>query len=112
MHFSATQVSLETGGVSLEKIEKTLKENISNLIGRWDRDADAPEGGAKIASYKNAWKSGTAGGSVGDNALIMLSTAIWFLFCDANTISLYTPARCFSSLVRTSFIAESPSCRV
>lgn len=38
-----TQVSLETGGVSLEKIEKTLKENISNLIGRWDRDADAPE---------------------------------------------------------------------
>lgn len=60
-----TQVSLETGGVSLEKIEKTLKENISNLIGRWDRDADAPEGGAKRASYKNAWKSGTAGGSVG-----------------------------------------------
>ena len=60
-----TQVSLETGGISLEKIEKTLKENINNLIGRWDSSADAPEGGPKRASYKNAWKSGTAGGSVG-----------------------------------------------
>ena len=53
-----TQVSLETGGVSLEKIEKTLKGNINGLIGRWDRSADAPEGGPKRASYKNAWDKG------------------------------------------------------
>lgn len=53
-----TQVSLETGGVSLEKLEKTLNENMSNLIGRWDRSADAPEGGAKRATYKNAWTMG------------------------------------------------------
>ncbi|MDE5746491.1 MAG: AAA family ATPase, partial [Acetatifactor sp.] len=53
-----TQVSLETGGVSLEKIEKTLKENMNYLIGRWDRSADAPEGGAKRATYKNAWTMG------------------------------------------------------
>ncbi len=53
-----TQVSLETGGVSLEKIEKTLRETMRNLDGRWDRDADTPEGGARRASYKNAWNMG------------------------------------------------------
>lgn len=53
-----TQATLETGGVSLEKIEKTLKENMRNLDGRWDRSADAPEGGAKRATYKNAWTVG------------------------------------------------------
>lgn len=53
-----TQVSLETGGVSLEKIEKALKENMNNLDGHWDRSADAPEGGAKRATYKNEWKKG------------------------------------------------------
>lgn len=53
-----TQASLETGGVSLEKIEKTLKEYMNNLIGRWDRNADAPEGGAKRATYKYAWTMG------------------------------------------------------
>lgn len=53
-----TQVSLETGGVSLEKIEKTLTENMDSLIGRWEASADAPEGGPKRASYKNAWDKG------------------------------------------------------
>lgn len=53
-----TQVSLETGGVSLEKIETTLKRNIDELIGRWDWDADAPEGGTAKASYKHKWKNG------------------------------------------------------
>lgn len=53
-----TQVALETGGVSLEKIEETLKGNMDKLIGRWDWDADAPEGGPKKASYKYAWLKG------------------------------------------------------
>ncbi len=52
------QAALETGGVSLEKIEKAIKANLDGLIGRWDRAADAPEGGPKRASYKNAWVSG------------------------------------------------------
>ena len=50
-----TQASLETGGVSLEKTEKSIKEKMNALIGRWDLDADAPEGGPKRASYKNPW---------------------------------------------------------
>ena len=50
-----TQAALETGGVSIDIVEKTIKENMNDLIGRWDWKADAPEGGAKRVSYKNAW---------------------------------------------------------
>lgn len=53
-----TQAALETGGVSLEKLDKIISNNMSELIGRWDRTADAPEGGAKRATYKNAWSNG------------------------------------------------------
>lgn len=52
-----TQAALETGGVSLEKIEKLLKSALAELSGRWDFTADAPEDSPKRASYKNAWKN-------------------------------------------------------
>lgn len=53
-----TKAVLETGGVSIDKLEKTIKKNMDELIGRWDCKADAPEGGPKRASYKNAWSNG------------------------------------------------------
>ena len=53
-----TRAALETGGVSIEKIEKNIQTNMDSLIGRWDWEADAPEGGPKRASYKNAWVNG------------------------------------------------------
>lgn len=53
-----TQVVLETGGVSIEKIEKAIKKNMDDLIGRWDWNADAPEDSPKRASYKNPWTNG------------------------------------------------------
>ena len=53
-----TQAALETGGVSLDKIEKTINLKMNELTGRWDRYADAPEGGPKRATYKNAWSNG------------------------------------------------------
>lgn len=52
------KAALETGGVSLEKIEKNIKNNMDTLSGRWDFKADAPEGGPKRASYENAWANG------------------------------------------------------
>lgn len=52
------QAALETGGVSLDKMEKALENNLNALIGRWDYAADAPEGGPKRASYQNAWANG------------------------------------------------------
>ena len=57
-----TQAVMETGGVSLDQIEKTIKEKMNALIGRWDWSADGPEGGPKRASYKNAW--GTGAGTI------------------------------------------------
>lgn len=53
-----TQAALETGGVSLEKLEEAILNKMKELGGRWDVAADAPEGGAKRASYKNAWAGG------------------------------------------------------
>ncbi len=53
-----TQAALETGGVSLDKLEKTIKNNMDSLIGRWDINADVPEGGRKRASYRDGWTSG------------------------------------------------------
>lgn len=53
-----TQAVLETGGVSIEKIEKEINMHLDNLSGRWDFDTDSPEGGRKRASYKNAWLKG------------------------------------------------------
>lgn len=53
-----TQAAMETGGVSLEALENRIEVKIKELIGRWDLEADAPEGGAKRASYENAWAAG------------------------------------------------------
>ncbi len=53
-----TQAALQTGGVSIAKIEKGIQDHVDALIGRWDKAADAPEGGPKRASYKNAWTVG------------------------------------------------------
>ncbi len=53
-----TQAALETGGVSLEKLEKAINANMESLIGRWDFAADAPDGGPKRSTYKNAWSNG------------------------------------------------------
>lgn len=50
-----TQAALETGGVSLEKIEKKLEDNLKNLIAHWDFERDLPEGGAK-RGIDNAWQ--------------------------------------------------------
>lgn len=56
--FSSTLVkaTMETGGVSLDKIEKTINDTINDLGARWDLEANAPEGGRARASYQNAWK--------------------------------------------------------
>lgn len=53
-----TQAALETGGVAIDKLEKTITKNMDDLIGRWDWGADAPEGGPKRASYKYPWSQG------------------------------------------------------
>lgn len=50
-----TQASLETGGVSLEKIEQALRERITALSSHWDLSADLPEGGAK-RGIGNEWQ--------------------------------------------------------
>ncbi len=49
------RAALETGGVSLDLMEKAIKEQMNALIGRWDWNADAPEGGPKRATYRNPW---------------------------------------------------------
>ena len=53
-----SKAALETGGVSLEMIEKKIVNKLDERRGRWDFTADAPEGGAKRASYKNGWANG------------------------------------------------------
>ena len=53
-----TQAALETGGVAIDKLEKTITKNMDDLIGRWDWGADAPEGGPQRASYKKPWSQG------------------------------------------------------
>ena len=53
------RASLETGGVSIDLIGKKIREKLDLLGGRWDAEADAPEGGRKRASYKDRWTKGT-----------------------------------------------------
>lgn len=50
-----TQAVLETGGVSLEKIEQRLQGIVSSYESHWDQDADTPEGG-KRRGINNKWK--------------------------------------------------------
>ncbi len=50
------QAALETGGISIDKLETELK-NLLNMYGeRWDFELDLPEGGAK-RGLSNPWKS-------------------------------------------------------
>ncbi len=50
------QAALETGGISIDKLENELK-NLVNMYGeRWDFELDLPEGGAK-RGLSNPWKS-------------------------------------------------------
>ena len=55
-----TQTALETGGVSLEKMENKLRDTLSSLDSRWDFDADMPEGGVK-RGINNKWKQQVGG---------------------------------------------------
>lgn len=50
-----TKASLETGGVSIDKLEKALQERLESLSSRWDEKADLPEGGMK-RGILNEWK--------------------------------------------------------
>ena len=52
------RVALETGGISIDKLEKGIKTKLDELKGRWDFINDAPEGGRKRASYENQWVNG------------------------------------------------------
>lgn len=51
-----TQVALETGGVSLEKLEKQLLEKLESLSSHWDFAENLPEGGIK-RGINNKWKA-------------------------------------------------------
>lgn len=52
-----TQAALETGGVSLEKIEHKLQEKLDSYGSHWDFQADTPEGGRK-RDINRKWKQG------------------------------------------------------
>ena len=53
-----TQAALETGGVSLDCLEKHIEKRMNDLNSRWDWEADVPEGGHRRSSYKNKWEKG------------------------------------------------------
>ncbi len=48
---------MQTGGIELDAVEAELNETISDFEGRWDFDADAPEGGRR-RGIQNKWKNG------------------------------------------------------
>lgn len=52
---TVTQAVMETGGVSLDRLETQLKEIISGYQSHWDFSADLPEGGVKRGIH-NEWK--------------------------------------------------------
>lgn len=51
-----TKAALETGGVSLEEVEKKLQEKLELLNSRWDFSIDMPEGGVK-RGINNEWQN-------------------------------------------------------
>ena len=57
-----TQTAMETGGVSIDKIEKQIQEKLEMLGFRWDISADLPEQGVK-RGIQNPWsiKKGNEG---------------------------------------------------
>lgn len=50
-----TQAVMETGGVSLDKLETKLKKTLDDYRSHWDPLADLPEGGAR-RGIQNEWK--------------------------------------------------------
>lgn len=50
-----TQAVMETGGVSLDKLETELKKKLDDYQSHWDFSADLPEGGVK-RGIQNEWK--------------------------------------------------------
>ena len=52
---TVTRAVMETGGVSLDRLETQLKEKIDAYQSHWDFSADLPEGGVK-RGIRNEWK--------------------------------------------------------
>ena len=52
-----TRAALETGGVSLEKIERELTETLTAYTSNWDLESDAPRDWRK-RGINNPWKNG------------------------------------------------------
>ena len=52
-----TKAVMETGGISVDGMEKELREKVSSFEGKWDFGADLPEGGKK-RGIGNRWKNG------------------------------------------------------
>lgn len=52
---TVTRAVMETGGVSLDKLETQLKEIIEGYQSHWDFSADLPEGGVK-RGIRNEWR--------------------------------------------------------
>jgi len=50
------QAALETGGISIDKLENELKKLVNMYGERWDFELDLPDGGAK-RGLSNPWKS-------------------------------------------------------
>ncbi|MCR4616476.1 MAG: AAA family ATPase [Clostridiales bacterium] len=50
-----TKAVMETGGISIEGMEKELRETVSSYEGRWDFATDMPEGG-RSHGINNPWK--------------------------------------------------------
>lgn len=68
-----TKTALETGGVSIDKLEKELKRNVVLYGERWDFSADLPEDGVK-RGINNMWREGkTAAALDGKQAIILRS---------------------------------------
>lgn len=64
---------IETGGVSIDKMEAKLLEIISSYGERWDEEADMPEGGVK-RGINNKWAAATTkDAEAGKRAIILNS---------------------------------------
>ncbi len=65
------QATLETGGVSIDKLETELKNKLIAYGERWDFGADMPEGGAK-RGIDNPWSCATGKDALnGEKAIIL-----------------------------------------
>lgn len=65
------KAALETGGVSIDKMEAELNKMLSLYCARWDYDNDMPEGGVK-RGIENKWSDAkTAAADAGNQAIIL-----------------------------------------